>query len=357
MSKAKAKGYESSSSERECEQNEQKKRGKRFSQLETDLLLSLLMSDNVPNMESSKVTLKGRSMGWETITKSFNASPNVVQRTEKELRDRSSNIRKDLYRLARFEKSMLAATDDDVPRKPSVSFEFSNVVKRYAFALNVDLAGLANYKEEDYIPMPVYDPLENNQSSNSFDNEMKPRIEAVVSFDDELTSTLKTPYSSSLRPATQSHNTRYTNGNQQLNRHNIVYSPSKDLLRKKARLLADENKRRNEDNERRNEWHIRCMDIKNEELAIKKKQSEFWSIMIDKLKQTPTSITDIANVVRTIDASNPISFDINHSSESLFTNEQCGLIDNLITNGETDFDNTKEKEFSFIKEEHCRDFK
>lgn len=314
-------------------ENEPKKRGKRFSQMETDLLLNLVMNSNVNSMETNRMTTKGRSMGWDAITTSFNASPGVVvsvqlfctstlfvsilisfffkqQRTEKELRDRASNIRKDLYKLSRFQKESTLATGGGhlPPRKPpSVSFDLTEVVKKYAVSLQVKLAGLAPVGN-DNVSLPVDEmPSTPKTTLNLFDDEMESSslstpihtvaaVATAASSNHEIsmsTTTLSTsttsalPSSSSQMFATQRQRRRKRNTDgvetwhSNSNSSNSLFSAASSnnsatemYFEKKSQLLADEN-------QRRDEWHKRCMDIKNGELVMKKKQTAFWSKILD----------------------------------------------------------------------------
>lgn len=202
-------------------------------------------------------------------------------------------------------------------KPPSISFELSDVVKKYAVSLQVKLAGLAPI-DSDNVSCPADDTPSTpttSQTLNVFDNEgaeaaaIDSSHDGMGSFDSEAMTTMATtttastpkptstststtsalsfPFSSSQMFATQSQRRRRrntegidswnTNSNSSNSRANSANSSAQNYLENKSQLLADEN-------QGRNEWHKKCMDVKNEELAMKKKQSEIWSIILNDLK-------------------------------------------------------------------------
>ncbi|XP_055839396.1 uncharacterized protein LOC129907303 isoform X2 [Episyrphus balteatus] len=355
-----------------------RKRSKKFSQLETDLLLSLVLSSNVNSMETNRMTTKGRSVGWETICVTFNASPGVVQRTKKELRERSGNIRKDLYKLIKFQReSVLANGGGHLPphKPPKISFELTEMVKRYAASLQIKLAGLEphdsdkmhssvsavlqvphNAPVEEYVPaVNVRGEVASNHPSDiSPPNVTSPENPSILSDPPNppnLTYSQSPPSppsppnppnppsppdSSLLTPLNPANLPRVSTlptapnapqmfATQKQRRQKRTYSccqasssSSASYFEEKTKLLADENKRRNEVHEQKKEESVhrtqylkRCVQIKDEELAMRKHQTEFWSLVTKQYMKNPGNISEIvcmANIANSMESTNPIRY-------------------------------------------------
>lgn len=168
MAAHKAKGAEKKENDANVENV---KRSARFTQLETNLLCSLVIDSDLNTNVTNKLTKYGRLAGWDDIARVFNASPDVSvgfisilfisnvpifisvfnssffsqYRTAKVLKERAHNIRKDLNKLSSFTLACSLATGGGhmPPTKPpKVSFELSDEVKAYAEQLQMKLVGL-----------------------------------------------------------------------------------------------------------------------------------------------------------------------------------------------------------------------
>lgn len=107
--------------------------------------------------------------------------------------------------------------------------------------------------------------------------------------------------------------------------------PRDKYYESKAELLAGENRRRDE-------WHVLCVDLKKEELAIKKKQAQLWDVALAALQQNKVrlidfrcllilhsffmfllqaSITDITNIASSLRSSEcPVEYSINYPGQN-----------------------------------------
>lgn len=68
----------SAKNDEENNSNSAKKRSGKFSQLETDLLCSLVIASDLNTNVTNKMTKYGRLTGWNDIATMFNVSPGVT---------------------------------------------------------------------------------------------------------------------------------------------------------------------------------------------------------------------------------------------------------------------------------------
>lgn len=246
-----------------------KKRNPRFTQYETDLLLKLIVSSDTNSMVTNKITPYGRLRGWEDITASFNAAPNVYNREQKALVERAHNVRKGLSKLCSFAKACSSATGGGhLPpvKPPKVPFEITEAVRAYADSINVKLTGLKSFGDSDSTVAVAEDG--DRGGDGTIEVEDAPPV----------TSPLEDSIDTPLEPMVFFPTAAMEHGKRKRQKDN-----SNTYRNEKMRIIEEENNRPNE-------LHAVEMEIKN-------KISRFWDLATEKLQATENiNLNDILHI-------------------------------------------------------------
>lgn len=207
---------------------------------------------------------------------------------------------------------------------PKVSFELSDAVKEYAAQVQLKLAGLEPIADSDAAlaqiasakcdtgeflqsePLPEETILPSKPDITCVANNNVARRMSMLNEDQQTVSTATDVPSATLTsvknlfpPSAQFFATQKQRKRKR-EAETDCETVRKKLCEQKINLIA------NEEN-RRSELHIICVEIKKKELAIKAKQAEFWELAVSAFDQNPSfsEIANVSNVMQRFECLNP----------------------------------------------------